>query len=159
MTRRAQPEQALQRAIRDWLAIRGFDSVHVPNGSKLAGTPQQRARAGARLKADGLRPGFPDLLVYGSGGRIGHIEVKAPGGYQQPTQRRCQEWLLSIGHRYAVCRSTEDADAALVSWGWLAVDNPRARLVSGADSAIKTTPEGFCRASPGSDQNTYDGGA
>lgn len=117
--KRAQPESRIQRAIRDRLAAHGFQSVHVPNGSKLAGTEAQRARAGARLKAEGMMPGFPDLLVYGRGGRIAHIEVKAEGGRQQPTQRACEQWLSEWGHLYAVCRSQDDATEALRQWGWL----------------------------------------
>jgi hypothetical protein len=149
--KRNQPESLLQRQIRDWLAIRGFDSVHTPNGAVLAGDARKRAIQMANLKRDGFRPGFPDLLVYGSEGRIGHIEVKAPGGTMQATQRQCQEWLASIGHRYAVCRSVEDVDAALIAWGWLTVDksHPRGTLRDGDD--IRATPEGVCRASPGSD--------
>jgi hypothetical protein len=54
---------------------------------------------------------------------------------------------------HAVCRSVEDVDAALIAWGWLAVDNshPRGTLRGGDD--IRATPEGVCRASPGSDHN------
>ena len=70
------------------------------------------------LKADGLYPGFPDLLVYGSGQRIGHLEIKTPTGRQSESQRKCQVWLEHLGHHYAICRSVDDAKAALDSWGW-----------------------------------------
>ena len=113
------PESALQRLIRRHLALRGFDSVAVPNGAVLAGDSLKRARQMASLKADGLLPGFPDLLVYARGGRIGHIEVKTPKGTVQPSQRQCQAWLESIGHHYAICRSIEDVDKALANWGWI----------------------------------------
>lgn len=114
-----QPESRLQRDIISFILAAGFRAVHVPNGSKLAGTPEQRARAGARLKADGLVPGFPDLLIYGPGQRIGHIEVKAPAGRVQDTQRACQAWLEALEHKYAVCRSTDDVARTLREWGWL----------------------------------------
>lgn len=113
------PESALQRDIIQYLSVLGIWAVHVPNGSKLAGTPEQRARAGARLKADGLVPGFPDLVLYGSGGAIGHIEVKAEGGRHEGTQKACQQRLEALGHRYAVCRSLADVDETLEGWGWL----------------------------------------
>lgn len=97
----------------------GFVPVHVPNGSKLAGTADQRARAGHRLKNDGMMPGFPDLVVYASGGRVGHIEVKAEGNYQQDTQKAVQAMLEQLGHRYAVCRSGADLVDTLRAWGWI----------------------------------------
>ena len=85
----------------------------------MPGTQEQKARVIAGLKRDGMRPGFSDLLVYGTGGRIGHIEVKAEGGRQSPAQKEVQAWLESIGHRYAVCRSVADAHEALRAWGWI----------------------------------------
>lgn len=113
-----QPESRAQREILKHLRTKGFFPVHVPNGSKLAGTPDQRARAGARLKADGMVPGFPDLLVYAPDGRMGHIEVKAEGAYQQQTQKDCQARLADMGHLYAVCRSIADVDETLAEWGF-----------------------------------------
>ena len=117
--KRAQPESAIQRALLRDLRSMGFVAVHVPNGSKLAGSQKQRAMAGARLKSEGMLPGFPDLLVYASGGRVAHIEVKAPGNYQQPTQKACQAMLEGMGHRYAVCRSSADLTDVLRAWGWV----------------------------------------
>ena len=93
--------------------------MSVPNGAVLSGDRMQRARQMASLKADGLHPGFPDLLVYGSRQRIGHIEVKTPTGTVQDTQRHCQAWLEMLGHHYAICRSLSDVDDALTAWGWL----------------------------------------
>ena len=112
------PETVIQRAIRLRLADMGFTCVHVPNGVVLAGDPQKRARQMNALKADGLYPGFPDLLVYADDSRIGHIEVKTATGKLQDTQKRCAVWLESLGHRYAICRSPEEAEAALIQWGW-----------------------------------------
>ena len=112
------PETALQRSIRDMLALRGFQSVHVPNGAVLSGNRDRRAIQMASLKRDCLLPGFPDLIVYASGGRIGHIEVKCEGKKQQPTQEACERWLAGLGHKYAVCRSIDDVDETLREWGW-----------------------------------------
>ena len=112
------PETALQRQLRQYLAHRGFHSVHVPNGAVLGGDSVKRAIQMASLKRDGLMPGFPDLLVYAGGGRIGHIEVKTVKGRQEPSQQACQQWLEGLGHHYAVCRSVDDVAAALEAWGW-----------------------------------------
>ena len=116
--RRAQPESELQQAIVKHLGARGYHAVHVPNGSKLSGTGEQRQRTGARLKREGLKAGFPDLLVYGHSGRIGHIEVKAPKGNVSQAQEDVAAWLVGWGHNYALCRSIADVDAALADWGW-----------------------------------------
>lgn len=113
------PETLLQRTIRARLAAYGFESVHVPNGAVLGGERERRARQMASLKRDGLRVGFPDLLVYGPQGRMGHIEVKCEGNYQTPAQKAVAAWLGEWGHLYAVCRSQEDVDETLTKWGWL----------------------------------------
>jgi len=113
------PEAAIQREIRNALAQLGFEAVHVPNGAVLAGEREKRSRQMANLKRDGLRVGMPDLLVYGRGGRIGHIEVKAGAGKQTPAQQAVQAWLEEWGHRYAVCRSSGEAVDAVKDWGWI----------------------------------------
>lgn len=112
-------ERALQRQIRQFLAHSGFASVHVPNGTKLAGDDSARSRQARNLIADGMLPGYPDLIVYAKGGRVGHIEVKSPTGTIQPTQHACADWLRGLGHHYAVCRSIDDTRAALIAWGWI----------------------------------------
>jgi hypothetical protein len=113
------PESAIQREVRHALAKAGFASVHVPNGAVLAGDAQRRARQMNALKADGLYPGFPDLLVYAGNGRIGHIEIKTPTGPIQETQHRCRAWLESLGHKYAICRDKDEVCSILIEWGWL----------------------------------------
>lgn len=113
------PETILQRQLRDYIGKLGFRSVAVPNGSVLAGGKEQRARQMASLKRDGLTPGFPDLVVFAKGGRVGFIEVKIEGNYQQPSQKECQRWLTEFGHQYAICRSSDDVTETLQKWGWL----------------------------------------
>ena len=111
-------ERRLQREMRMYLRMRGFRSVHVPNGSVLAGDATKRAIQMNSLKRDGLMIGFPDLLVYGPEGRVGHIEVKLEGGKQSETQKDVQRWMGEWGHSYAVCRSLEDVAETLNRWGW-----------------------------------------
>ena len=113
------PESAIQRQVRRALAQLGFECIHVPNGAVLAGDRDKRARQMNALKADGLRVGFPDLLVYASGGRMGHLEVKTDKTSQNDNQRAVQGWMTAWGHKYAVVRSQDDALAAVKSWGWV----------------------------------------
>jgi len=112
-------ETVIQRAIRMQFKAFGFDTVHVPNGAVLGGDKVRRARQMNSLKADGLMPGFPDLLVYGPEGKIGHVEVKQENGKQQLTQKICQRWLEKLGHRYVVLRSSAEVVETLADWGWI----------------------------------------
>lgn len=113
------PETRLQRDIRHYLALKGFRTVAVPNGATLRGDAKDRAIQMANLKRDGLTPGFPDLLVYGKDGKIGHIEVKIEGGRQTASQVECERWLTEFGQSVSVCRSLMDIDETLQRWGWL----------------------------------------
>lgn len=112
------PETLLQRQIRKHIAFRGFRSVACSNGAVLAGGPRERAIQMNVLKSAGLVPGFPDLIVYGPDGRMGHIEVKLEGEKQADTQVAVEGWLTEWGHKYAVCRSLADVDETFAKWGW-----------------------------------------
>ncbi len=104
------PETALQRQMRNYLSLKGLRTVAVPNGSVLAGDGKSRAIQMASLKRDGLTPGFPDLIVFGKGGRVGFIEVKCEGNYQTASQKECERWLTEFGQPVTVCRSIADID-------------------------------------------------
>ncbi len=119
--KRGQPEYALQCVVVDYLThlpCVGFFH-HSPNGSKLHGTKEQRQRTGGRLKRAGTQAGYPDLTLYASGGRIGHLELKAEKGSLSDSQKAVRTTLEALGHRYAVVRHTDDVDAALREWGWV----------------------------------------
>ena len=119
--KRAQPEFALQCRVVDMLVklpCVGFFH-HSPNGSKLHGTKEQRERTGARLKRSGTRAGYPDLVLYAGDGRVGHLELKAPGGAQSKSQKAVQADLEALGHHYAIVTHTDDVAAALTAWGWM----------------------------------------
>lgn len=113
------PERAIQRQILKELTALGLYAVHTPNGAVLAGDAKRRAIQVNTLKNDGLKIGFPDLTIYNSQGRVGHIEVKAGKNEQSTAQLDCQAILEGMGHKYAVCRSVDDMRAALADWGWL----------------------------------------
>jgi hypothetical protein len=112
-------ETRLQRQIRDALTQRGFKAVACSNGAVLAGDARQRAIQMNTLKAAGLVPGFPDLIVYGPNAKVGHIEVKLPKEDQSENQIKVQGWMSEWGHLYAVCRSLEDVEDTLGAWGWV----------------------------------------
>lgn len=111
-------EAGIQRMIRAYLAARGIESIHIPNGAVLAGDAKARGRQMGALKNAGLKIGFPDLLLFAPQGRIGFIEVKSEGGRVSPEQKACHEWLIVLGHKVSVCRSIEDVAETLEGWGW-----------------------------------------
>lgn len=115
----AAPERAVQKEIRKYLAAHGFVTVAVPNGSVLAGDKLQRIKQMAALKAEGLMPGFPDLMVFGTKGRIGFIEVKTDKGSLSQVQTQARDWLQRDGFKWALCRSQDDARNAIREWGWI----------------------------------------
>lgn len=105
-------ERQVQRLIiRD--CARLFPTVllaHVPNGAHLHGS------AGPLL-GDGMRPGFPDLVVLWNYG-VGFIEVKrSKGGKVSDVQEAMHATLTGLGHRVVVATSSDEAIAALHAWG------------------------------------------
>ena len=69
-------------AVVEYCDLKGYTVYHIPNEAKRS--PQ----AAARLKAEGMRPGIPDLCLPMARGRYHslYIEVKAPGG--KPTEEQ-----------------------------------------------------------------------
>jgi len=102
--RRGSPEAAIQRAIRDRLLFHGVMSVHVPNAGK------RTIASGHRLKGEGMRPGFPDLICIGNGRTI-FLEVKAPKGRLSPAQEDCHADMRRAGAVVAIVFDQDQAVA------------------------------------------------
>lgn len=119
-------ERKVQRANLDLLARLGYQVAHVPNGVPLGGDKLARAKQMARLKADGLRPGFPDLVVFDKPRfgidmmpRVGVIECKEEGEDKlDPDQEWWRDELQRCGHYWALVNTPEGSLAALREWGW-----------------------------------------
>lgn len=103
------PEDRLQQACRQW-----FDAQyprlrlllhHSPNEGQLV----RGARDGAKRRAMGMRPGFPDfvLLVPGKWPYLA-LELKSARGRQSPLQHAYQEAVEMAGGRYVLVRSLDD---------------------------------------------------
>lgn len=118
--KRAQPEFELQCRVVDLLdKLPGVGFYHhSPNGSKLHGTDTQRMITGKRLKRAGTQAGYPDLILYAPGGRVGHLELKSAKGRLSPNQKAVRFALEALGQNYAVVTHTDDVKAALSDWGW-----------------------------------------
>lgn len=97
-----------------WFAMQypaiGKRLVAVPNGG------QRNVIVAAKLKAEGVRAGFPDLMLlmprHGFAGLI--IELKRKkGGTLQPEQADWLEWLGEQGFMTVVCKGFEAAQTAI----------------------------------------------
>jgi hypothetical protein len=114
VTRRARPEQALQRSIVEhlrWCTKSDVWFCHLANGGARTATE------GAIFKTLGVRPGAPDLLIVRAGQAL-FIECKAPGRKLSPAQVECHEALRRAG---AQVETVDSIDAALIFLGRLGV--------------------------------------
>ena len=78
---------------------------HIPNEGKRS------AATGARLKAEGLKAGVPDVcLPTAHGGYIGlYIEMKVKPNKPTENQKQWLRDLRKAGHMTAVCYTWEEA--------------------------------------------------
>jgi hypothetical protein len=113
--KRASPatEAQIQRAIIRRLAARGIVALHVRNEGKRSDVERLRA------VADGLMPGFPDLILIGTHGRVGFLEVKSGTGRLSPQQRDRIAMLHRRGQLVAVVRDQDYAEHVIRQWGWI----------------------------------------
>jgi hypothetical protein len=80
---------------------------HTPNGS-------HRLKAvAAKLKAQGVKPGVPDVCILRPNGLPIWIELKAFGGVLTVSQRSFQIWCVENKHPHRVCRSVGEVEVFL----------------------------------------------
>jgi VRR-NUC domain len=85
--------------------------AHCPNGG------YRHATEAKRLKAMGVMPGLPDILILNNG-RATWVELKREKrAYLSPAQAHCHKRLLAAGSPVSVCRNLDDLEAALVAAG------------------------------------------
>jgi hypothetical protein len=70
---------------------------------------------GSRLKAEGVRPGIPDLMLAVKRGDYGGlaIEMKKIGNQTNPTQKKVLAYLNHAGYAWDVCWTAEAAIATI----------------------------------------------
>jgi len=121
--RRGAPERGAQVAVVAYLRTclpAGSIVAAVKNEHGARGkTRGQRLRFGAKRKAEGVRPGFPDLIVLlPCPPRIALVEMKAPrAGRLSPAQTEMHRELADMGFPVFVARSVEDARAGFAALG------------------------------------------
>lgn len=117
------PEHAEQVVLLHWweaqARAKGIDPEHlfaIPNGGN------RNAKTGARLKAEGVRAGVPDLMLAIPNGAYGglFIEMKRQqGGKLGKKQKNMLAILSRAGYAVRVCYGFEDAKNTICLYlGW-----------------------------------------
>ena len=86
---------------------------HTPNGEI------RDPRAAAKLKAMGVRPGVPDVLLVGPGGLLRCLELKASGGRLSEEQETFRSFCIARGVPFVVAFNIDQALVAFKTWGCL----------------------------------------
>lgn len=118
MTKQSRNEHAEQVALMQWVAL---NTASLPQLRMLYAIPNGGRRdvvTGARLKAEGVRAGVPDLcLPWPAGPWHGlYIELKAKGGRPTQAQRWWIESLVAAGYRAAICVGWEAAARLILEY-------------------------------------------
>lgn len=113
--KRSNPEAAIQIRIHQMLTFRLPDGVLWT--ASMTGTHLSMS-ARTRMKAMGVRRGFPDLMFLLPDGRTVYAEVKTPTGSLSVEQRAFRDHCKASGlGMWALVRSEADMVAALERWG------------------------------------------
>lgn len=94
-------------------ARKGVCFFHAANGER------REARDAAKLKAMGVTPGIPDLMIVADGKTYG-LELKTSRGRLSPAQKGMLDVLNAAGAYTAVAYGIDQALAILQAWGLLA---------------------------------------
>lgn len=112
--KRKSPEHDLQVAIVN--ALRSYCPhpwFAVPNGG------HRHIRTATKLKAEGVRPGVPDLCFVLPGGRFAGLELKSKKGRLSPEQKAFRDAVTALQGWWHVANSIEEAWQILATWGCL----------------------------------------
>jgi hypothetical protein len=111
-SRRAHPEEQIQRAVVQHLRIRGAVGLvftHPANGG------YRTAIEAAIFKGMGVRAGASDLLLWHDGKAFA-LELKAEGGRVSPTQKQFLEDMSGAGAHVDIVYGLDEALAVLEGW-------------------------------------------
>lgn len=111
-TRRAAPEHKLQMTVKQYLVVCLPASIEWT--ANAAGVRVSPLVAG-KMKASGVRRGWPDLQFLFPDGVTRYIELKA-GASLSPEQREFRD-RAKPHDIWALCRSVDEVATALRGWG------------------------------------------
>ena len=113
---KARKESEIQRAILDYLKVRGILAVKVGSVNVTFKSGKPERMKGRDWDAGGSR-GIPDIMGILPGGRALCIEVKAPGGRATPAQARYLAAARDQGAVVFIATSVDDVITGLVCRG------------------------------------------
>lgn len=96
-----------------WSAAPGWIAFHPANGEL------RDKRTAAKLRAMGVKPGVPDLVLVSPDGRFHALELKRGKAPLRPEQRDFHAHAADHGWPVAVANSFDRAEAVLREWGAL----------------------------------------
>lgn len=106
-------ETALHMAVARFINLawpRELPWTHFP-----AGELRSKA-AGGKLKAMGLKPGWPDFIFVMPNGQLAGLELKVGTNDLSDEQIDVRQRLIACRCGYATARSVEEAEAVLARW-------------------------------------------
>lgn len=119
--KRHRPEHVLQVRLVKWLAENAYpESVWFAVGNGEL----RHVRVALRLKAEGVRPGVPDLCFLLPKGKTGWLELKAKGGVLSNAQKGFAAKAKNLGHRWDVAKTLNEAAETLTYWGIIKPNAP-----------------------------------
>ena len=102
-------EDELSFTVAQFLDIQGWTYTHFPAGE------YRPVKVGAKLKRMGLKPGYPDYLIFfprpSSACTGTAIELKSPKGRLNANQKIVRKQLIEAGWAYFVCRTINEVMA------------------------------------------------
>jgi hypothetical protein len=110
---RAQSEHSLQTEVIRYLTRYHVGDVFwfaVPNAGR------RTFSAAAKLRAEGMLRGVPDLCIVLPAGRTGWLELKSATGALSDDQKGFRARCRRLDHQYATARTLEEAKDHLRSW-------------------------------------------
>ena len=108
-------EQVLHITVANLLrthAKRDWRWTHIAHGGVVL-----PPRTAAKLKAMGLRPGWPDFILIPPCGKLHCLELKRVGGRLSDDQMEFRAWCLGRGIPHAICHTVGEVLTVLNEWG------------------------------------------
>lgn len=97
-------EEVEQRIVVDYCELKGYKFTSIPNATYTKSWNQKR-----KNREQGLRPGFPDLVII-AGNKFMAVEMKRlKGGQVTAHQKEWIEALNDAGIPAKVCRGSDEA--------------------------------------------------